>query len=144
MSDSGRTVLIAEDDPVFRRVLSFTIGRGGFVVETASDGEAAYQRICQGGIGFLVTDHQMPGCSGIELLERIAIHPDAIAIPTILCTAKGFELDTIAIQRKYHLVDVLNKPFSPRRLEELIVKHLGVSPSTPNAAESAVGSWSHG
>lgn len=115
------TVLIVEDDPVFRRVMNFTVARSGFSVETASDGLAAYQRICRGGIEFLVTDHQMPICSGLELLEKLEANTAITRPPTILCTAKGLELDSQGLQSRFGLVAVMHKPFSPRKLSELIL-----------------------
>lgn len=118
------TVLIVEDDPVFRRVMNFTVARCGFTVETASDGEAAYHRLCMGGVDFLVTDHQMPICSGLELLEKLAANADLTRPPTILCTAKGLELDSQGLQEKFDLAAVMHKPFSPRKLSELILQYI--------------------
>ncbi|MGB7328495.1 MAG: response regulator [Rubripirellula sp.] len=131
MNTAAPTVLIAEDDPVFRRVLGFTISRAGNNVETASDGLAAYERLCQGGIDFIVTDHQMPVCSGLEMLDRIKANPSIGPIPTILCTAKGFELDSQSLQQQFGLVAIMHKPFSPRLLIELITRNLGGSGTLP-------------
>ncbi len=125
MTHQPTTVLIAEDDPVFRRVMGFSIARSGLTVESVGDGEAAYQRLCQGGIHFLVTDHQMPLCSGLELLDRMAANPEADCPPVILCTAKGLELDSRGLESRYNLVAIMHKPFSPRKLSELILKHVG-------------------
>ncbi|TWU49792.1 response regulator [Rubripirellula reticaptiva] len=127
MTTTVPTVLIAEDDPVFRRVLGFTISRSGNNVEMASNGLAAYERLCQGGIDFLVTDHQMPVCSGLELLDRIRANPAIEQVPTILCTAKGFELDSQLLQQRFGLVSIMHKPFSPRLLIELITRSLGAA-----------------
>ncbi len=124
------TVLIVEDDPVFRRVMKFTIARTGFTVETASDGLAAYHRICQGGINFLVTDHQMPICTGLELLEKLANNHEIVRPPTILCTAKGLELDGHGLQSQFNLVAIMHKPFSPRKLSELIVQNVPAAAPT--------------
>ncbi len=124
------TVLIVEDDPVFRRVMNFTIARSGFAVESASDGLTAYHRICQGGIDFLVTDHQMPICTGLELLERLDSNPEIDSPPTILCTAKGLELDSQGLQSRFGLAAIMHKPFSPRRLSELILQHIASESST--------------
>lgn len=125
MSESTTTVLIAEDDPVFRRVMNFSIARGGLQVEAVGDGEAAYQRLCQGGIDLMVTDHQMPICSGLELLERLLQNPQVHFPPTVLCTAKGLELDSQGLEDKYNLIAVMHKPFSPRKLSELLQQHCG-------------------
>lgn len=127
MNHQYTTVLIAEDDPVFRRVMSFSIARSGLTVESVADGAAAYERLCQGGISFLVTDHQMPICSGLELLEKLAANNRVPFPPTILCTAKGLELDSQGLQTRYKLVAVMHKPFSPRKLCDLIIERTGAA-----------------
>lgn len=143
------TVLIAEDDPVFRRVMGFSIARAGFTVESVGDGEAAYQRLCRGGVRFLVTDHQMPVCTGLELLQRLLATQTKNNPwpPAILCTAKGLELDSQAMESRYNLVAVMHKPFSPRKLSELILKHVpteaissraAVLPITSNPSDASI------
>lgn len=132
------TVLIVEDDPVFRRVMNFSIARCGFSVETASDGLAAYQRLCQGGIDFLVTDHQMPVCSGLELLEMLESDPKVNRPPTILCTAKGLELDSQGLQERFALAAVMHKPFSPRKLSELILESIQANSVPPKMSATPV------
>jgi CheY-like chemotaxis protein len=123
MSQPAKTVLIAEDDPVFRRVMSFSVARGGFAVECAGTGLEAYERLLQGGIDFLVTDQQMPLCTGLELLQKIADNESIQQPPTILCTAKGLELDAVALEERFELVTVVHKPFSPRKLCQMILQH---------------------
>ena len=119
-------VLIAEDDPVFRRVLAAAIGRIGVDTETVSNGDEAYERIQRGGVDFLVLDYQMPICSGIEFLERMATGKQNKhdLPPTILCTAKGFEIDGPALSERFGLVAILHKPFSATQLGKLISENL--------------------
>lgn len=128
------TVLIIEDDPVFRRVLSFTVAKSGLSVETANDGEEGFERLARGGIDFIVTDFQMPRCGGIELLTRLDELPDYTRPPAILCTAKGLELDSEQLRRDFRLACIMHKPFSPRKLSEVILQHLEKS-SSSDAAE---------
>jgi CheY-like chemotaxis protein len=117
-------ILIVEDDPVFRRVLSLTVAKAGFRVETAADGESGLERILRGGIDFLVTDYQMPGFGGLELLRRVNALPDDRRPQAILCTARGLELDRAALCHQYRLVDVMHKPFSPQQLTETLQRSL--------------------
>lgn len=120
------TVLIAEDDPVFRRVLIAAVSRTGLETEAVSNGEEAYERIQRGGVDFLVLDYQMPVRSGAELLEQMANetqHKYRLP-PTILCTAKGFEIDGPALMDRYGLVAILHKPFSATQLAKLIFANL--------------------
>lgn len=140
MTQSPTTVLIAEDDPVFRRVMGFSIARSGLTVESVGDGQAAYERLSQGGIHFLVTDHQMPICSGLELLDRMVANKNKSNPwpPVILCTAKGLELDSQALESRYNLVAVMHKPFSPRKLTELILKHVGPGAPRTQATGTSV------
>ena len=119
------SILIVEDDPVFRRVLTFTVAKCGLAVETANHGEEGFDRLMKGGIDFLVTDLQMPICSGLELLERLDAVQDYQRPRTILCTAKGLELDSQELTERFDLVSIMHKPFSPRKLCDAILLHLG-------------------
>ena len=118
------TVLIVEDDPVFRRVLEFSIAKSGFSIETAVDGEAGFERLIQGGISMLVTDFQMPRCDGLQLLQRLKQLENFERPPAILCTAKGLELDGERLRADFQLSGILHKPFSPRKLLQLITECL--------------------
>jgi CheY-like chemotaxis protein len=119
--------------------MNFTIARCGFSVETASDGQAAYNRLCQGGIDVLVTDHQMPICSGLELLEMLESNTELTRLPTILCTAKGLELDSQGLQARFGLAAVMHKPFSPRKLSELILEIVQAGGEPPRGEATPVG-----
>ncbi|MCC9601500.1 response regulator [Stieleria sp. JC731] len=134
-------VLIIEDDPVFRRVLSFTVSKTGLAVEAVADGQTGLDRLIQGDISFLVTDYQVPRLEGIELLRAIRKMPELCDLPAVLCTAKGFEIDSEQLRKEFDLVAVLHKPFSPRQLSELIVRSLEsrgvtIQPSSSNSPTS--------
>jgi CheY-like chemotaxis protein len=118
------TVLIIEDDPVFRRVLSMSVAKNGLTVETANDGESGYNRIVQGGIDLIVTDQQMPGCNGVDLLRRLDELPNYNRPATILCTAKGLEMDCERLRTDFRLTEIVHKPFSPRKMNALILRQL--------------------
>ncbi len=133
------TVLIIEDDPVFRRVLSFTVAKSGLAVETANDGQFGYERLMQGGIDFIVTDHQMPRCGGVELLTRLKELAGYKRPPAILCTAKGLELDSESLRRDFDIVTVMHKPFSPKKLSELILGYLGDKETSEDGTEACDG-----
>lgn len=65
-------VLCAEDHPDVRTVISKSLTDAGFHVVAVSDGLAAWQHLSAaiGDTDILVTDHQMPGISGLELVRR--------------------------------------------------------------------------
>lgn len=60
-------ILVAEDDPGTRELLSLALTREGHEVSTAEDGEAAMEAIADSAPDILLTDIMMPGCDGIEL-----------------------------------------------------------------------------
>lgn len=68
----------------------------------------------------------MPRCTGIEVLERMeAGNSDKAELPpTILCTAKGYEIDGPALTKRLGLVAILHKPFSSTQLGKLIFQNL--------------------
>lgn len=122
MESSGPfRVLIAEDEPVFRRVMMFTLERRGLAVEAVDNGADALLRLRQERFDFVVTDLQMPGMSGLELLAHIRCTLGLAVLPLVLCTAKGLELDAQQLCRRYGLTAVLHKPFSPQHLASLIL-----------------------
>jgi len=140
LSPNSPVVLIAEDDPVFRRLLQFTIQRAGYSVIVVADGEEAWQRLQARDIDLLVTDQQMPRCTGIELLSRIAndrsgltAEPDKstgsydLIQAAILCTAKGLEIDRQRLKEQFGLLEVIGKPFSPKQLARLITEFFSAS-----------------
>jgi len=113
---AGPKILVAEDDPVFRRVISFALQESGFQLRAVSTGDAALELLQNESFDGMITDHQMPGVCGVELLARLRQMLFGKNLPIILCTAKGFELDSIRLQQDFQLAAILHKPFSPQRL----------------------------
>jgi diguanylate cyclase (GGDEF)-like protein len=64
-------LLIAEDEPIQRRVLEHLLRRAGYGVDTAEDGEEALAKIATGAYQILVTDCEMPKLDGAALCRRI-------------------------------------------------------------------------
>jgi diguanylate cyclase (GGDEF)-like protein len=64
-------LLLAEDEPLQRRVLEWALTKEGYDVESVSDGEEALARLLQGQFNILVTDWDMPTMDGPDLCRRI-------------------------------------------------------------------------
>jgi two-component system, NarL family, sensor histidine kinase EvgS len=96
---SGK-ILVCDDDPVSRMMMTQMLKRAGFDAEDTSDGNEALQRWRQGGVAAIVTDLDMPGLSGLQLMRSVreaeaqarlkpgAAHP----APTVLVVCSGSEL----------------------------------------------------
>ena len=112
-------ILIAEDDFALANIVRFNLEQAGYRVTWARNGDEAWRAVQAVRFELMVTDHEMPQLTGVELCRRIRTEEELAALPVILLTAKSFELDpqTIADLR---LSALLPKPFSPRELVSLV------------------------
>jgi CheY-like chemotaxis protein len=118
-----RTVVIADDEPSMRLLVHATIESDDYEVVEAGDGTQAWAMIQQHKPSLVLLDVQMPGKSGLEVLQLVKADPSLAATRVILLTAKAQESDIemglIAGADFY-----LTKPFSPldllTRVEEAL------------------------
>ena len=113
-------ILIAEDDPVTRRILEVTLTKLGWDVITAADGEAAW-RILQTLEGknapeLALLDWMMPGMEGIEICRRLRANSAFSLMYVILLTSRGDKED-LAAGLAAGANDYITKPFAPIELE---------------------------
>jgi CheY-like chemotaxis protein len=119
-----RTVVIADDEPSMRLLVHATIESDDYTVVEAVDGTQAWAMIQEHKPSLVLLDVQMPGMSGLEVLQLIKVEPSLAATRVILLTAKAQESDIeaglIAGADFY-----LTKPFSPldllTRVEEALL-----------------------
>lgn len=117
------TVVIADDEPSMRLLVHATIDSDDYTVVEAGDGTQAWAMIQQHKPSLVLLDIQMPGKSGLEVLQLVKADPSLAATKVILLTAKAQESDIeaglIAGADFY-----LTKPFSPldllTRVEEAL------------------------
>jgi len=118
---SRPTVVLAEDDPELRSLLSFCLYQAGYAVTSCPDGLSLLERIQQGldgddPVDLVVTDIRMPGLTGLEVLE--AYHDQPQLPPLICMTAFGDE-QTHAEAMRLRARAIVDKPFDIDRLVEL-------------------------
>jgi len=116
VSTRRRVVLAADDEPRNLKVLHGYLSVDGYQVECVDSGEAALERLAQGGIDLVVLDVRMPGLGGLETCRRIRQDPKHARLPIIFLTA-----DAADEEREYRGLDVggdeyLHKPISRRVL----------------------------
>jgi len=109
-------VLVADDEPHIRRVLSTLLDKVGYVVVEARSGTEALA-LWQSDQRFdaVLLDLMMPGATGIEVLEAIRAAEHGVHTPVIILTAKGQDSDRDAAFAA-GADDFMTKPFSPRKL----------------------------
>jgi CheY-like chemotaxis protein len=116
----GMKVLIAEDNLVMAHVLQFNLERAGFDVHAAADGAFALEAALENTFDVVITDYQMPRMNGEEFVRQLRTYPEYADTPVVLCSAKGYEIDTAQLERDLGIAEVVYKPFSPAHIVELI------------------------
>ncbi|MCG3169647.1 MAG: Regulatory protein AtoC [Pseudomonadales bacterium] len=115
----GMRVLIVEDDHELREALADTLDVAGCEVEAAAAGAEALARLAHAAPDVLVSDVNMPGMDGHELLRHARrSHPQ---VPVVLITAFGSIERSVRAMRD-GASDYLVKPFEPAQLIEVIAR----------------------
>jgi two-component system, OmpR family, response regulator RegX3 len=105
-------VLIVEDEPAVRDALDYSLRGEGFDVDAAPDGEAGLRAAQAGDYDVVILDLMLPKMSGTEVCRRLRSES---AVPIIMLTAKGAELDRV-LGLEIGADDYVTKPFSMAEL----------------------------
>ena len=108
-------ILVVDDEPHIRRVLSAVLGNSGYDVKMASSGSEGLEELGSNPVDLVILDLMMPGANGLEILSRIRTDPERSHTPVIILTAKGQDTDREAALAG-GADDFLTKPFSPKKL----------------------------
>jgi two-component system alkaline phosphatase synthesis response regulator PhoP len=107
--------VLVDDEIHIVQVVAMKFRNNGFEVVTAENGTDAYKICCEEKPDIIVTDYQMPGMTGIELVEKLRQNPEFTEIPVIILTARGFAIEDDQ-KEKLGIAECLSKPFSPKEL----------------------------
>jgi DNA-binding response OmpR family regulator len=118
-------ILLCDDEFAITKTASVKLTKLGYAVRACHEGEAGWAAYRLDRPDLLVTDLQMPRLDGLGLIRRIR-ERDA-ALPVVLLTAKGYELDETLLRAELGPLRLFAKPFSPRELAETVGEMLGTS-----------------
>ncbi|SIS47051.1 chemotaxis response regulator CheY [Neptunomonas antarctica] len=115
-------ILVVDDFSTMRRIIKNLLRDLGFnnVIE-ADDGKTALPILQQGGVQFLVTDWNMPGMTGIDLVRFVRADPKLASIPILMVTAEAKREQIIAAAQA-GVNGYVIKPFTAAVLKEKIDK----------------------
>ncbi len=105
-------VLVVDDEPMVREVVTAYLEQDGYVVQSAATGTEALDVLRAGPPDLVVLDVMLPGVDGLEILRRLRAAAD---VPVILLTARTEETDRV-VGLELGADDYVVKPFSPREL----------------------------
>ncbi len=139
-TDAPARILMVDDDPGIRDVVSEFLGQHGFEVETAADARAMEQALARAPVDLIVLDVMMPGEDGLSVLRRMSAQPGGPGI--IMLSAMGEDTDRI-VGLELGADDYLPKPCNPRELLARVRAVLRRRSEAPGPAEEQIAAACH-
>jgi CheY-like chemotaxis protein len=127
---SSARVLVVDDDPWILRMVTATLEKRQYAVDTARDGRQALEKVQQAPPDVIVTDVMMPVMDGWTFVQQVRAYPHLAGIPVLFLTALGKDderLRSLGIREG----DCLSKPF---RFEDLEARVTGALARAREAA----------
>ena len=131
-------VLIVEDERDIRDLVLFHLEREGFQVSSASSGEEALRQVRHASPDLVLLDLMLPAMGGLEVCRKLRQDPATVALPIVMLTAKGDEVDRV-LGLELGADDYNVKPFSPKELLARVRAVLRRAKPAPGAAAIAMG-----
>ncbi|MFP4251524.1 MAG: chemotaxis response regulator CheY [Guyparkeria sp.] len=120
--DRNMKILVVDDFSTMRRIIKNLLKELGFTnIEEADDGQTALPLLKQGNFDFLVTDWNMPGMTGIDLLRAVRADPNLASLPVLMVTAEA-KREQIVLAAQEGVNGYIVKPFNGATLKEKIDK----------------------
>ncbi len=112
---SGETILVIDDSPTIRKVVSRNLRRAGYTVEVARDGHEGLDVAQRVNPQLILLDFVMPRMNGFQFCQALRGIHNLSRVPIVLMSAKGDKIGAKFIQQ-VGAVDSITKPFSPEAL----------------------------
>ena len=120
--DKNMKILIVDDFSTMRRIIKNLLKDLGFAnIQEADDGSTALPMLQQGDFDFVVTDWNMPGMQGIDLLRAIRADANLKHIPVLMVTAEA-KKEQIVAAAQAGVNGYVIKPFTAATLKEKLAK----------------------
>lgn len=129
--NASQRILIADDEAHITHILRLKLGRLGYEVHVAHDGEEAWVMARELSPSLIVTDLNMPRLTGLELARKLYASPATAAIPIILLTARGHTIE--GETARTNIVATMDKPFSIKGIAATIAQLLALEPGAAKA-----------
>ncbi|MEZ5898001.1 MAG: response regulator [Hyphomicrobiaceae bacterium] len=129
------TVLVADDDPIFRQLAESRLLRTGSTAVLAADGGEAWRLTRSHPLDMAIVDFEMPGLDGVALIRCLRSHPDTRHIPIILCTSRE-DCSALQAASEAGASSFLRKPINWSLFERHIENFLDLCKKSQDAMKS--------
>jgi len=128
-ANMSNRLLVVDDEKVLLKGLKFSLEQEGYIVETAEDGEEAYEKAMKSDYDLIVLDLMLPKIDGLEVCKRVR---EKSMVPILILTAKGEDSSKV-LGLEFGADDYLTKPFNILELKariKAILRRVAVSDKT--------------
>jgi two-component system OmpR family response regulator len=133
-------ILVVDDDPHIRQLLSFALAKAGMNPVEAEDGEAALEAAAAQAPSMVILDINMPRMDGLEVCRRLRAQGD---VPILFLSSRDDEIDRV-VGIELGADDYVTKPFSPREVVARVTAILRRSVGRAATAAAAATTLRHG
>jgi two-component system chemotaxis response regulator CheY len=119
----AKKVLIVDDSQVMRAMLVDDLGRRGYIVDAATGGRSGIEKARNSQYDLVVTDQNMPGMEGLEMVKTLRQMDGYSKIPILVLTTESSE-ELKAKFRSAGATGWMVKPYSPDRMTNALAKVL--------------------
>ncbi len=136
MTEQAR-ILVVDDDDLARMGVQRVLSREGYAVMEAASAEQALECLRQQRFELVITDLQMPGMDGFELLQ--ALKQRGSQLPVLMLTGHG-SMETVLQALRHGVNDFLTKPYQPEELLTIVAREVArYRQSLPPGVETTLG-----
>jgi len=132
---TGSTLLVVDDNELNRDALSRRLRHNGYDVDLAASGPAALDLVGRAAYGLILLDVEMPGMSGLEVLERLRATYSRVELPVIMVTARSQAVHIVEALR-LGANDYVTKPVDFTVALARIETHLSLKSAAEHLRES--------
>lgn len=118
-----KTIMVADDSPIIRKLIAFTLSIKGYEIVSVNDGMEALETLPKENIDLIITDLNMPNVDGFELIKAVRSNDELKSTPIIVLSNLS-ETDDIEKALEFGADSYLIKPFEQKTIINEVSKYL--------------------
>jgi CheY-like chemotaxis protein len=120
----SKKILLIEDHPEMRQLIANCLGRLGYELLEAADGQTGVRMVLTEKPDLVLLNLSLPGMSGFDVARKIKENLETAHIPVVACSGWN-DQNMVRESVKAGVVDYLTKPCSLKKIETVVKKHIG-------------------